>query len=237
MNTVSVLLPLLGVITQQCVAFTVPTATNLMRTSREIQNPNLLPTQLSLFGFSSVSEVIELEEEEETMVFDSTAESITNICVLGLRLGTCSLMMHHGLDKIQNVDGFSANVVAKFFGFLPGDPSFWTLSAAATQIVGAVLLAIGFLSRPVALSMMATMVVAVIFHLLNTGLEGFPLAVVTQHSYNYELAAMYVGVLAYFSAAGAGAYSADELVLGGELKLYESAFNKVFNKDYDEEIA
>merc|ERR1712151_382459 len=144
-------------------------------------------------------------------------------------------MGHHGLDKIMNVDGFSANVVAKFFGFLPGDPSFWTISAAATQVAGSALLAVGILSRPVAFSMMMTMVVAVVFHLLNTGPEGFPLAVVPQHSYNYELAAMYVGVLAYFSAAGAGAYSVDEKILGGELKLYESVFNKVFGKEEPEE--
>merc|ERR1712003_539687 len=124
----------------------------------------------------------------------------------------------------------SANVVAKFFGFLPGPPAFWTLSAAGTQIVGSGLLALGILARPVALSMCATMTVAVIFHLLNTGAEGFPLAVVPQHSYNFELAAMYVGVLSYFSVKGAGAYSVDEKILGGELKLYESAFNKVLEK-------
>merc|ERR1719428_421017 len=142
-------------------------------------------------------------------------------------------MIHHGIDKVQNVDGFSANVVAKFFGFLPGPPQFWTLSAAATQIVGSGLLAVGIFARPVALAMSATMITAVIFHLLNTGGEGFPLAVVPQHSYNYELAAMYVAVLAYFSAAGAGAYSVDEKVLGGELNLYKSAYNKVFGKDED----
>merc|ERR1712241_508897 len=113
------------------------------------------------------------------------------------------------------------NVVAKFFGFLPGDPKFWTLSAAGTQVVGAGLLGLGVLARPVALSMMGTMVAAVVFHLLNTGAEGFPLAVVPQHSYNFELAAMYVGVLAYFTAAGAGAYSVDNLVLGGELNFYK----------------
>merc|ERR1712241_1008032 len=111
--------------------------------------------------------------------------------------------IHHGIDKVQNVDGFSANVVAKFFGFLPGPPQFWTVSAAATQIVGAALLGVGILARPVALSMMATMVTAVAFHLLNTGGEGFPLGVPAAHSYNFELAAMYVAVLAYFSVAGA----------------------------------
>merc|ERR1712238_299407 len=155
-------------------------------------------------------------------------EPITDVCILGLRLATCTLMIHHGFDKIQNVDGFSLNVVAKFFGFLPGAPSFWTLSAAGTQVVGSVLLALGILSRPVAFSMMMTMAVAVIFHLLNTGIEGFPLAVVSQHSYNYELAAMYVGVLAYFATSGAGAYSVDNLVLGGELKLYGNIWNGIF---------
>ena len=58
------------------------------------------------------------------------------------------------------MDGFSANVVAKFFGFLPGPPAFWTLSAAATQIVGATLLSIGVFSRTVAASMAATMAAA-----------------------------------------------------------------------------
>merc|ERR1712129_369769 len=138
-----------------------------------------------------------------------------------LRLGTCALMIHHGFDKVQNVEGFSANVVAKFFGFLPGPPAFWTLSAAATQIVGATLLSIGVFSRPVAASMAATMAAAVAFHLLNTGPEGFPLAIVKQHSYNYELAAMYVMVLGFFTVYGAGPWSVDEQVLGGEIEFYQ----------------
>merc|ERR1712118_600017 len=120
------------------------------------------------------------------------AEELKQLIILVLRLGTCSLMVHHGFDKIQNVDGFSANVVAKFFGFLPGPPQFWTLSAAATQIAGAGLLGLGVLSRPVAASMSTTMIVAVIFHLLNTGGETFPLGIPKAHSYNFELAAMYV---------------------------------------------
>merc|ERR1719407_19145 len=157
-------------------------------------------------------------------VEDSSAPPLVQTAVdLGitvLRLGTCALMVHHGLDKIQNVDGFSANVVAKFFGFLPGPPQFWTLSAAFTQIAGAGLLGVGVLSRPVAASMMTTMIVAVIFHLLNTGPEDFPLGIPKAHSYNFELAAMYVFVLSYFAVNGAGKYSVDEQVLGGELNFY-----------------
>jgi uncharacterized membrane protein YphA (DoxX/SURF4 family) len=134
-------------------------------------------------------------------------------------------MVHHGFDKIQNVDGFSANVVAKFFGFLPGPPQFWTYSAAATQIAGAGPLGPGVLSRPVAASMSA-MIVVVIFHLLNTGGEAFPLGVPKAHSYNFELAAMYVLVLGYFTAAGAGKY---EQILGGEINFYRGLFNKVLD--------
>jgi uncharacterized membrane protein YphA (DoxX/SURF4 family) len=155
-------------------------------------------------------------------------QELQQLFILVLRLGTCSLMIHHGFDKIQNVDGFSANVVAKFFGFLPGPPQFWTLSAAATQIAGAGLLGLGVLSRPVAASMSATMIVAVIFHLLNTGGEAFPLGVPKAHSYNFELAAMYVLVLGYFTVAGAGKYSVDEQILGGEINIYRGIFAKVF---------
>jgi uncharacterized membrane protein YphA (DoxX/SURF4 family) len=146
----------------------------------------------------------------------------SEVLMTALRIGTCALMIHHGIDKIQHVDGFSANVVAKFFGFLPGPPQFWTLSAAATQVVGAILLALGVFSRPVAFSMSCTMIVAVIFHLLNTGPEDFPLGVPSAHSYNFELAAMYVFVLSYFTANGAGKFSVDEQVLGGELQFYQN---------------
>merc|ERR1719148_303837 len=90
--------------------------------------------------------------DEEPSILEGAAEVVTDVMTLVLRVGTCSLMVHHGFDKIQNVDGFSANVVAKYFGFLPGPASFWTLSAAATQVAGAGLLSVGVLARPVALA-------------------------------------------------------------------------------------
>jgi len=163
--------------------------------------------------------------QEQT--FDEAAQVVTDLSTTALRLGTCALMIHHGFDKLDHVDGFTANVVVKFFGFLPGEPSFWTYSAAATQIVGAGLLGIGFLSRPTAAAMSGTMIAAVAFHLLNTGPEGFPLSVPAQHSYNFELAAMYVVTLLYFTAAGAGPLSVDEKVLGGELRFYKGLFDQI----------
>ena len=134
---------------------------------------------------------------------------------------------HALLSRPQHIDGFSANVVAKFFGFLPGPPAFWTVSAAATQVAGAGLLGIGLLSRPTAAAMSGTMIAAVAFHLLNTGAEGFPLGVPPQHSYNFELAAMYVATLLFFTANGAGRFSVDELLLGGELNFYQGLLDKV----------
>jgi uncharacterized membrane protein YphA (DoxX/SURF4 family) len=171
---------------------------------------------------------ISLQQDETT---PEAIKLASEVFMTALRLGTCALMIHHGIDKIQNVDGFSANVVAKFFGFLPGPPQFWTLSAAATQVVGAVLLALGVFSRPVALSMSATMITAVIFHLLNTGPEDFPLGVPKAHSYNFELAAMYVFVLSYFTANGAGKFSVDEQILGGELQFYRNLFSSKTKSD------
>ena len=171
-------------------------------------------------GLTTVS-ASSFEPEAERGFGEVLQQGATDVTLTALRVGTCALMIHHGFDKIENVEGFSANVVAKFFGFLPGPPQFWTLSAAVTQIVGSGFLSIGLFARPVALSMLATMGTAVVFHLLNTGGEGFPLAVVKAHSYNYELAAMYVIVLGYFAAAGAGPLSVDEQILGGEIAFYQ----------------
>lgn len=202
--------------------------------------------------------------ENDGVDLEKITQVASDLTTTGLRLATCALMVHHGIDKLdvrsmpalcrtctllicavrvtltvlllclfrcfpsaQHVDGFTANVVAKFFGFLPGDPKFWTYSAAATQIAGAGLLGIGLFSRPTAAAMTGTMIAAVAFHLLNTGPEGFPLGVPSQHSYNFELAAMYVGTLLYFTANGAGKYSVDEQVLGGELDFYSRVFDKV----------
>ena len=227
-----------------CDAFS-PSSSTRQVSSRIVQpslnTPSVAPrlvesSALSAFGSSSKQDEVDFVPSVDQGVLSSVIEPLTDVFILTLRVGTCALMIHHGFDKIQNVDGFSANVVAKFFGFLPGPASFWTLSAAGTQIVGSALLTVGVLARPVAFSMMMTMAVAVIFHLLNTGAEGFPLAVVSQHSYNFELAAMYVGVLAYFATSGAGAYSVDEQLLGGELQFYDSLLGKVFNNSDDEEV-
>merc|ERR1712241_459484 len=139
-----------------------------MGTRNNIRLDTITSKSSTTFSSPSALAAYAVDDENAPSKLDQFGQGINDLCVLALRLGTCSLMIHHGIDKVQNVDGFSANVVAKFFGFLPGPPEFWTLSAAATQVAGSALLAAGILARPVALSMMATMLAAVTFHLLNT---------------------------------------------------------------------
>merc|ERR1712238_480663 len=96
-------------------------------------------TSLEAFGRKAAVAIPEPVYVEPESVLVPIFDTVTDVLTLTLRIGTCALLIHHGTDKIDNVAGFSANVVAKFFGFLPGDPQFWTLSAAGTQIVGSVL--------------------------------------------------------------------------------------------------
>ena len=58
------------------------------------------------------------------------------LSLLILRVVTASLMVHHGLDKLQHVEGFSNNVIAVYFSFLPGPPEFWTYLSASFELGG-----------------------------------------------------------------------------------------------------
>ena len=113
-------------------------------------------------------------------------------------------MIHHGLEKLQDPQGFGEFVVGKYFPFLPGDPVLWTYGAAITQLVCPIGLALGVFARLSSLGLFSTMAFAVYFHLLDTGLEGFPLAVVEGHNYAFELSFIYGAISLYFLCAGPG---------------------------------
>jgi len=63
------------------------------------------------------------------------------------------------------------------------------------------------LARVSALGILGTMVFACYFHFVDTGLEGFPLAVVEGHNYAFELSAIYAAISFYFLCAGPGRLS------------------------------
>jgi len=57
------------------------------------------------------------------------------------------------------------------------------------------------------LGLLSTMVFALYFHFIDTGLEGFPFAVVENHNYIFELSAIYAAISFYFLCAGPGRLS------------------------------
>lgn len=130
-----------------------------------------------------------------------------------VRVGAGVLMVHNGLDKLVDPEGFAKFVVEPYLGFLPHDDplSFvtWTYLAAGAELVGAAGLTLGFLTRLSALSLFSTMGLAVYFHVAQSGLEGFPLGVVEKHQYAYEPAALYCLIYFYFVVNGGGALSLD----------------------------
>ena len=111
-------------------------------------------------------------QKVEVVVANSSSGSEVNILgelsIFVLRIGFCALMIHHGLEKLQDPQGFSEFVVGKYFPFLPGDPVIWTFGAAITQLVCPVGLALGIFARLSSLGLFSTMAFAVYFHLLDT---------------------------------------------------------------------
>ena len=151
-------------------------------------------------------------QQVEVIVESPSSQGEVNItaelAIFILRVGVSVMMIHHGLEKFQDSEGFSEFVVSQYFGFLPGDPIIWTFAAATTQIICPIGLAFGLFARFSALGLLSTMLFAVYFHFLDTGLEGFPLAVVENHNYTFELSAVYASIFFYFLCAGPGRLSA-----------------------------
>ncbi len=135
---------------------------------------------------------------------DGEVNILGELSVFVLRIGFSLFMIHHGLEKLQDPQGFSDFVVAKYFSFLPGDPIIWTFAAGITQIVCPIGLAVGLFARVSAFGLLNTMLFAIYFHLTDTGLEGFPFAVVDAHNYAFELSAIYAAISLFFVCAGPG---------------------------------
>lgn len=115
---------------------------------------------------------------------------------LMIRISAGGLMIHNGLDKLADVQGFADNVVA-YIG-LPY-PLFFTYCAAYVEVVGAILLILGVLTRLNALALLVTMAVAIFFHIKGNGLQVTPL----------ETAALYASFYLFFLVNGAGKFAID----------------------------
>ncbi|MGK7931527.1 MAG: DoxX family protein, partial [Microcystaceae cyanobacterium] len=101
------------------------------------------------------------------------------------------MMIHNGLDKLGNIESF-AEAYVSYIG-LPF-PIFFSYVAAFTELIGAPLVAIGLFTRPAALGLFSTMLVAMYHHILVAGLSIAYL----------ELSAIYAACFLFFLVNGAG---------------------------------
>ncbi|NJM57740.1 MAG: DoxX family protein [Synechococcales cyanobacterium RU_4_20] len=118
-----------------------------------------------------------------------------------LRVVAGVVMVHNGLNKLGNVESF-AEAYVSVIG-LPF-PIFFTYVAAFTELLAAPMLAIGLLTRPAALGLVSTMLVAVYHHIKVAGLS-IPYL---------ELSLLYAACFQFFLVSGAGLFSIDALVVG-----------------------
>ena len=132
---------------------------------------------------------------------------ILDSCLLGLRCVASVLMIHHGLEKLADPSGFTQFIVDQYFSFLPFDHILWTYLAGYTQVIGSIALLLGVASRPALIGLASTMVFAMVFHGLDSGLEGAPFAVVEAHNYQYETSALYLAIFVVLAVTGSGSLS------------------------------
>ncbi len=129
-----------------------------------------------------------------TNFLSQTAWTILRV-VIGLA------MVHNGLDKLGNIEGF-AKAYVEYIG-LPF-PVLLSYVAAYTELIGGPLLAIGLFARPAASGLFFAMCVAMYHHIK---LGGFGIA-------GYELALLYAVSYLFFLINGAGLFSIDSLISG-----------------------
>ena len=118
---------------------------------------------------------------------------------LVVRLAVGGLMIHNGLDKLADIQGFADGVVS-YIG-LPY-PVFFTYCAAYIEVVSSVCIILGLLTRLNAMALLATMGVAIFFHIKGNGLKITPL----------EMASLYATSYTFLLINGPGQWSLDALI-------------------------
>jgi len=128
----------------------------------------------------------------------ATAQSVG---LLLLRVCVGSVLIHHGYDKLADIEGFADSVVRPLH--LPF-PVLLSYVAAYSEIVGSWLMIFGLGARLGALAVVGTIAVAIYHSIHVTG--GFNI-------YALELLILYFGGSACVALNGAGRFSFDFLIL------------------------
>lgn len=138
---------------------------------------------------------------------DSAPVSLTQASLLFLRVVLGTMMIHNGFDKLADISGF-AEAYVEAIG-LPF-PIFFAYCAALTEVVASPLLILGFLTRPAALGLFSTMLVANYHHIL---IGGFSIP-------SIELSSIYAASFAFFVVYGGGRYAIDTLIVNAITKRF-----------------
>lgn len=134
-------------------------------------------------------------------------------CTFGRLMGGI-LIYHHGMEHSLNgglpgsdrdaVEQFAEYTLKPYFPFLPIFPlTTWTIARDYCEVVGASLLFIGFLTRPVAAVLTFIMTMAIYYHISADGWR----------AYSFEEPALFLCVYAFFTMNGAGPFSVDHLIV------------------------
>jgi putative oxidoreductase len=153
---------------------------------------------------------------------DITSSSINQAAWLAFRAIVGFMMVHNGFDKISDIQGFSTAYV-EVIG-LPF-PIFFSYLAALTELGAAPLLIMGLFTRPAALGLFSTMVVAIYHHVL---VAGFSIPYL-------ELSAVYASCFLFFTVNGPGRFSVDQLIsnaLGKRSALAKENQEKMLEKSF-----
>jgi len=131
----------------------------------------------------------------------------TDVGTLVLRVTVSLMVIHHGLQKLQNPEAFAANMVEKFFPFLPW-PLLWTWLAIVVELAGSLCLGLGVFSRVASFLLFFTVgVFANLFHFDVTGVQEFPFGVPAGGAYAFEPSLLSGAIFFYFMCAGPGKYA------------------------------
>ena len=133
-------------------------------------------------------------------------------------------MIHNGLDKLGNIEGFAIAYV-QYIG-LPF-PIFFSYCAAFTELIAGPLVALGLFTRPASFLLLFTMSVAMYHHIKLAGLS------VT----SIELAGLYASCYLFFVVNGPGLFSVDSLVYGWLSSKSNNMQDKVESGATEREVA
>ncbi len=133
---------------------------------------------------------------------DSVAPRWSQLGWTVLRVVAGLFMIHNGLDKLADIEGFAIAYV-EVIG-LPF-PIFFAYVAAFTELIAAPMVALGLFTRVAALGLFSTMAVAMFHHVK---VAGFSIPYL-------ELSAIYAAIFLAFAVNGGGLFSLDQLLVNG----------------------